>query len=165
VYDVDGHQRAEHLAATGHGYWPAAVWVALAAGAVAVAWTAVAGARGAGPATPRFAVLARGQIGVFVALEVVERLVAGVPLADLHHGVTFPLGVFVQVATAGVLSLVLRRLHRLAGRVAACLRGRPRRRRSPSAWPWAVRQACAQSIVAGRVRSRAPPPGRATRPA
>jgi hypothetical protein len=160
----DGHQRAEHLAATGHAYWPAAVWVALAAGATAVALIAGRGARGARLATPRFAVLARGQIGVFVALEVVERIVAGVPLADLHHGVSFPLGVLVQVATAAVLTLVLRRLHRLAARVAACIRGPLRRRRSPSPWP-PVRQAGPQSIVVGRVRSRAPPAGPAARPA
>ena len=160
----DGHQRAEHLAATGHGYWPAAVWVALAAGAVAVAWTAVGGARGARPSTPRFAALARGQIAVFVALEVGERLVAGVPLADLHHGVAFPLGVLLQVATAGALTVLLRRLHRLAAHVAAFLRARPRPRRSPSPWP-PVRQARPQSVVAGRARSRAPPAGPAALPA
>jgi hypothetical protein len=160
----DAHQRAQHLAATGHGYWPVAVWLAMAAGGVAAMWATAAGAGFGLPAVPRFGALAGCQLVAFGAMEALERLSAGLSPAVLLHAPDFRLGLALQVTTAGALVLVLRRLHRIADRVAAHFRA-SRPLRSPSSPPPARPQARPRSAVARPTRSRAPPRTSAALPA
>jgi hypothetical protein len=156
----DPHARAEHLQATGHGYWPVAVYLAVALGALALAWTVARGAgtlRTAGPEVARFRLLATRQLLVFAVVEASERLVAGVPVTDLWREPAFVVGLAVQVVVAAGLALLLRRAEGLGARVAAAMRpsgaaARPRPRWSPASCGSPPRQP-----LLGPARSRAPP--------
>ena len=112
--------RSGVLAATGHGYQPflgQAVAVLLA---VSIAALFLGRAILAHPVSDRsLAVrLAGVQVGTFAGMEVVERLVAGVGLADLTSGGLLPLGVGLNVAVALLGAVLLRCVLRLAERVA-----------------------------------------------
>lgn len=117
----DRMSRQSVLRVTGHAYWHAA----LAAAAVAAAWFAVAHASRhfhagrsrtrlapSGPTT--FAVLAGLQIGVFVGMEIIERLAAGAPVATVldHH--ILVIGLAVQLLVAGALTVATLALGRAA---------------------------------------------------
>lgn len=123
VHD-DPHARAALLAATGHGYQSAARLVGLVGFGVLLGWAAVAGASrhrtGAKLHRPSIAaaVLAVAQLAMFVAVEVVERLVVGVPPSALLRGPLLALGLALQplVAVAVVAGVVA--VERLAAVVA-----------------------------------------------
>ena len=163
----DGAERARHLHATGHAYWPWAALVATGAGVVAVglvarraAGTLEGGRNWAHPlrASVHLAWQAGCQLGIFAVMEVLERMVTGTPLVSLLHAPELWLGLALQVLLAAVCVAVLAFVERLVGRVAAALRRRRLvvptamvRPRPPSP--------AASALVASRRRSRAPPVG------
>ena len=63
----------------------------------------------------------RFQVSAFVLLEVLERVTAGVPLAELVHTGILPIGVAVQVGIGYLAARAIRWLLRAADRVAAAL--------------------------------------------
>ncbi|MGH2489646.1 MAG: hypothetical protein ACRDFR_08525, partial [Candidatus Limnocylindria bacterium] len=113
--------RRDLLHETGHSYWR----YALLAAAVLALWSSafvvirtVRGARAADPRAPlpllpTAARLALIQCGLFVAIEVAERLVAGAPLGHLLAHNLLWVGLAAQVVTALAMALVLRALARL----------------------------------------------------
>ncbi|TMK89471.1 MAG: hypothetical protein E6G57_01255 [Actinobacteria bacterium] len=107
----DPTRRGRALSASGHGYWPAAVALAVVCGAAAVARAVRRGWRSAGPRASLPATAARlatGQVLLFTLLETVERLAVGAhPLLFLSSG-AFALGVVLQVAVAVAAVLLLR---------------------------------------------------------
>lgn len=105
----------------------------------------------------RWVTLAPLQVGLFIVMEVVERLVAHAPVAGLAHGQMFTIGLTIQVAVAVAVAAVLRLTEGVAARIAAVL--------TPAAtWPeaphtWGTLQTsggCDGCRIAAR--SRAPPP-------
>src|SRR5437867_2106490 len=119
--------RSHVLAASGHGYWPAAAKLGVLLGvcgigaAVAAALSdrlrhreAPPGSSVVGLATP----LACLQVSAFVAMEAVERLAAGAPVAGMFQHHVFVFGVVLQVFVAGAASLLLWWLGRTAARAA-----------------------------------------------
>src|SRR6266498_3278750 len=120
--------RATVLARSGHGYWPVAVAAAIVFGLLAAGTTVVRHFnRGLGRATGRLDVagperydqlacrVAALQAATYVVHEVLERLVAGVPLAELPHLSDLLLtGVAVQVVVAFGVAAVLVLLGRAA---------------------------------------------------
>jgi hypothetical protein len=116
--------RERLLAATGHGYLPAANLLALLAVLVTVgalflgqltrSWTTP----GWRPLGARIAAL---QVGAFLAMELVERLSSGAPLASLVHGGVLPIGVGAQLMVAGAVTLLVRLVLRASDRIAAAL--------------------------------------------
>ncbi|HVL28065.1 MAG TPA: hypothetical protein VM390_07945, partial [Acidimicrobiales bacterium] len=131
-----GARRDPHLEATGHGYWPVAVAVAVVAAGVALVLAATAGAaRGASarPPNPHRRVarrLAGWQVGAFVLLEVGERAVAGVPATELLASRAFWLGLALQLPVAVLAARLLLGAERAGARAASALR---RRRWRPAA--------------------------------
>lgn len=121
----DPTRRGHALSASGHGYWPAAVALAVVCGAAAVALAVRRGWRSEGPRVSLPATAARlavGQVLLFTVLETVERLAVGAhPLLFLSSG-AFALGVVLQVAVAVAAVLLLRGVEVGARRVAAALR-------------------------------------------
>jgi hypothetical protein len=61
------------------------------------------------------------QVGAFLAIEVLERVTAGVPLTSLTHHLLLPVGITVQVGVGLLASEVIRWLLRLADRVASAV--------------------------------------------
>jgi hypothetical protein len=125
----DPARRARVLSATGHGYWPLAVVVALVCGAAGLATAARRGWRGDAPlaSLPRTAArLATGQVVLFGVLETVERLAVGGHPAAFLTSAQFAVGVILQIAVALVATVLLRGVERGAHRLAGSIR-RPRR--------------------------------------
>lgn len=124
----DSRERVLVLHATGHGYLSIAGWVALGAGALAVAVVAARSAAessGGGPGArvvPRLGALALWQASLFLAAEVCERLAAGAPLGAMvrSHEVLIALGV--QLLVAGAVVLVLGGTALVGARLAAARR-------------------------------------------
>ncbi|GAC1322891.1 MAG: hypothetical protein NVSMB16_16690 [Acidimicrobiales bacterium] len=110
----DSHERAAELVVSGHGYWPVAVAFAVAASLVAVAGSAlhgyVAGADGSRLAGSRSTArlgLAAWQVGLFVTMEVSERLCSGVDPSGLTAQPEFVAGLLLQVVVAFALEGLL----------------------------------------------------------
>lgn len=109
----DPYHRDVLLTRTGHGYLPAAAQatmiliLAAAAAILARAWSN-RGPRG-GPErfTSIAGKLAFVQIGAFVALEILERIVAGAPLGDLVRDHLLVIGVVVQISVSLVGAAIL----------------------------------------------------------
>lgn len=144
---VDPVGRSHHLHVTGHGYWPGAVRVAIAAAVLAMGVAAGSGIRRAldrseatagrgGPPSPalRLAPLALVQVALFGAIEITERVVAGADLAELVQTPWFAAGVALQVVVAAVAVVVLRLIGAGVERILAHGR-RPRLRREPAVRP------------------------------
>ncbi|MFO1540805.1 MAG: hypothetical protein ACKOTZ_10275 [Chloroflexota bacterium] len=126
TYDLlfpDAHHRETLLAATGHGWTealPAALLVALLAALVA----GLAGSgSGLGARGVRFGVLAVVQVGVFVAVEISERVLAAGSARILLHEVAahqlvviLLVGIAIQVACAWLGSAASRVVARVAAR-------------------------------------------------
>jgi hypothetical protein len=117
----DPHQRQFVLEQTGHGYMPALTQVTLM---VVVAAIAAVVARAFGRRAERtetFPALARTlaviQVCAFVGQEVLERLVAHVPLHTLGHDHVLMTGIAMQIAIAVVAARVLLWVARAAGRL------------------------------------------------
>ena len=145
--------RTNLLAATGHAYWANAVSAALLAGLAAGGGLAIrsfrAGRQGQRrrpfsypEAAWRLGVV---QVLAFVALEVCERALAGVPLGSMFQDHILPVGVAVQLAVAliGALGLVLlaRAAHSLGSRLS---RARRTQRRPCTQAPVSSYRPCAR---------------------
>jgi hypothetical protein len=122
--------------------------------AVVLAVGAIAGllgsaARGGAHHERRFAALAGAmvatQVAAFVALEVIERLVANATLTDLSHRHLLSIGVVTQAVVALVGAAILTWLTRATRRVVASLR-------DAMSLPW-PRPRASFAIAAGASRS------------
>jgi hypothetical protein len=112
--------RARVLSASGHGYWLRGVQVAMALAAAGLAVLAVRRLRagGAEPARFGFLRLAVSQVAMFVMLEVVERLIAGEPVAQMFAHHLFMVGVLVQILVAAAGIRLVRWFERTVDRIA-----------------------------------------------
>jgi hypothetical protein len=116
--------RAAILHETGHTYLGMANDLALVAALAAMATMFVGQLTDPAPAgllegiTGR---VVRFQVSAFVALEVLERLTAGSPLAELIHSGILPIGIAAQVGIAYLAARAIRLLIRTADRVADAL--------------------------------------------
>jgi hypothetical protein len=153
------------LAETGHVYWPVAALAALAAslcaaGSVALRHArAVAGGRALGAdvsgwLAPRLAAV---QILLYVATEATERVVAGVPLADLLHRGLLLWGLLAQLLVALLASVLLGWLARAAELVGRLLARPPRPRRAVGRLPHPVDEVVARTPRPGPRTARGPP--------
>ncbi|MCU1448090.1 MAG: hypothetical protein JWP02_260 [Acidimicrobiales bacterium] len=130
----DPARRSHELAASGHGYWPVALALAVAAG---VGAACIAVRRGLGgssvPARLGIGTLATAQVALFVVVECVERLGAGVDPRPFLHSPQLALGIVLQVAVAGAAVVVLRFVERGTRTIAGVLRQArlPRRAATP----------------------------------
>jgi len=127
----EGRTRAALLAGTGHGYWSTAVAAELVLGVLAVA-TFLArhfnrGLRlqrrpsGDEPFARLATRLALFQVTIFVVQEVVERAIAGHPIADLVSDRLLTIGMLVQIGVAILVATVLVWLGRAAEAVGRAL--------------------------------------------
>ena len=159
-------ERAQVLAASGHGYWLIAVKLAVVLGLASLG-AVVAGrlsARLHGEAAPRESLLglavplAATQVVAFAAMEVVERLLAGVSVAGMFQNHVVFFGIAVQVVLALAGALVLLGFGRGAARVIAVVlaaRSFPR----PASWGvrFALVTASAPDAESGSAGLRGPP--------
>jgi hypothetical protein len=121
----DPYHRDLVLRQSGHGYLPGLTEVAVVLAVGAIAGLLGSAARGRPVAAPRFAGVVGGmvatQVAAFVALEVLERIVAHAALTDLAHHHLLAIGVATQIAVAIAGAGILAWLTRAAGRVASLL--------------------------------------------
>lgn len=156
----DEHQRAFVLRSTGHDYLPAAGQIALVL-AVAAIVGVIAGSIGrrtmatAGALAGRLVAL---QVGAFLAVEVLERLIAGAPLSGLGHDHLLVVGIAVQIGVALVGAALLRVLARAGSRLAAAVSVRPvlPRPHAVFGFPTAAMRP-ALPVLAGATGLRGPP--------
>jgi hypothetical protein len=119
----DAHRRAAVLQNTGHAYLPLLVEIGLilaVAGAASIVMRAL-GSRARiheGSVAETAVALGALQVGAFVVLEIVERLVTHMPLHELVSDHLLAIGVVVQLGVALIGALVLRALARTAARLA-----------------------------------------------
>ena len=126
-------QRAGVLLASGHGYWDHAMVLGVVAGVLAVAHAFVRGVRrgkvdpaqGQGRFSRRLLMLASWQLALFVGMEVIERVVAGVDPKLLLETPAFALGILLQLAVAAAILLILDGFEHLVATVACRLRRPP----------------------------------------
>lgn len=161
----DPEARSALLATTGHGYWRAAVAAGLSAGLCSAAAFLAHRARDAARSSvsasglppwlaPRLAAV---QIGLFVAIELAERLGAGSPLHGLvSHGLLWR-GVLGQVLVAAVATLILRWLAHLAEFVGRLVAGGRRPHRRLVRFPRPASDAPASGSDWAALGARAPP--------
>jgi hypothetical protein len=155
------------LSATGHGYWPAAVALAIVGGIIAVAGVFARHFRAGLHDSPavvsseRWKVLAARlaalQICIYLLQETFERIAAHAPLQTLVQNRLLFIGFLAQISVAFVVAgllTMLGRAARAAGRVFArsIFVGRPQAsvRRTLSVF-------LRSRIVLGIIRTRAPP--------
>jgi hypothetical protein len=156
------HARASLLEGSGHGYLGYANDLALV-----LALTAMAGiflgrlTRRDGTELGRRPLAIRlvaFQIGVFAAMETLERLTAGTSLTELFHHGLLPLGLGIQALVALGVALVIRALLRAADAAVALLGSRRRDRCSAIATvPGAADHVIVRRIVRNAVGLRGPP--------
>jgi len=155
--------RADHLAATGHSYWPAAAAVAVAAGLVALALTigrgALRGVRGRGrpfavERDPAWLLLCQGT--AFAVLEAGERALVGLPPSIVLHSPEFWLGLVLQLPVAWLAMRLLAAIEGAACRLAAARRTQPPRPVRVLPVP-ASTAALTAAAAASPARPRAPP--------
>jgi hypothetical protein len=159
-------ERGHQLLASGHGYWPAAVAVALVGGTLAVGLTIARGGRRGllgrwavpddGPTAVRLARLAALQLGLFTAMELAEHAAAGLPPSELVHRPELVVGLAVQLVVAAGTLLALKGLEALAERVAARWRVTGAHERRPQLRPQRPR-ARPRPAPASASRPRGPP--------
>ena len=163
----DAGHRAEHLQSTGHGYWPAAVGLALVAALAVVSVAVVRGARRGLSGFERrsrsrswpaeLAYLIVWQLGLYTALELAERVGMGQSPAVLLHERQFALGLAAQVVVAAAALLLLVGVELGAERAAARWRSpRVRVHGRSVAFP-IVHEVVRRSVVLGPGGARAPP--------
>jgi hypothetical protein len=152
--------RARVLTESGHGYWLAAVQVAMALAAAGLALLAIRRLRARAPqpfSTLVFHRLVLYQASMFVGVEIVERLIVGEPVSQLFaHDVLF-LGLFVQLVVAALGARFLRWFERTVDRIGEAFRlrapGLPRLRVRPSA----IHPIRPVPVLAGAAGLRSPP--------
>ena len=124
----DPHQRQFVLQQSGHGYMPALTQVVLMAAVAGVAALVARAFGGRGEQTETFPSLARTlgavQVVAFLGQEVLERVVAHVPLQTLANDRLLLTGVLVQVLVAVAGAAILRWLWRTTTRLAEGFRVR-----------------------------------------
>ncbi len=156
VYPVGG-ERAAHLRATGHGYWPVAVAAACACGLIAILLTAAAARRPGWPSRSIAGAIARlalMQMVVFTLVEVGERVTAAASPDVLLHSPEFVVGLALQIAVAAAAVLLLRGV---AGIAAASFSRPAARRRVRPQWRSVSTFAAPSPAFGRRRRPRAPP--------
>jgi hypothetical protein len=158
-------QRQALLAQTGHSYWNVAVTVAVLLELAGVFGVAVRHFRAgrAGTSSLRLTFgqlagrLAAMQVAAFTALEITERLRAGVPLGEMFHNHLLPIGVAIQLLVACAGALLLRWLARAAEAIGSLFARRPvERRASVAQRPNLVHIPDCSTLCDG-LRGRAPP--------
>jgi hypothetical protein len=124
----DAAARSAALQATGHGYlgiageFTSAVLALSIVGVFLGALVDRAGVpRVSRSLAPRLVLL---QVGAFVGMELAERVLAGSPIGDLVRGGILPVGALANAALALLGAAILRRILRLAERVADAAPGR-----------------------------------------
>lgn len=153
---ADPGLRQTVLTESGHGYWGTAVAVAVLAGVVG-AVVRFAGHLRRDVADRRFALrLALAQSVLFVAVEALERLVAGTSLSHFFGQHLLTVGILVQILTALVLVGALRVLARATEVILRVLR-RPRAARSAPLRLSPPRARPVVAILAATGAPRAPP--------
>jgi hypothetical protein len=113
--------RAAILRETGHAYLGMANDLALVAALAAMATMFVGQLTNPAPAAQLAGItgpVVRFQVSAFVALEVLERLTAGSPLAELIHTGILPIGIAAQVGIGYLAARAIRWLMRTADLVA-----------------------------------------------
>ncbi len=126
------HARAQVLAASGHSYWVMAIKLAVVLGLAGLGAlflrhldrsprTLETGQEAFSAIAARLSLL---QVMAFIAMEVTERLVVGVPVAHLFHHRLFLMGLALQLLVASGGALLLLWFSRTAERVTEAL-GRP----------------------------------------
>ncbi|HUL85417.1 MAG TPA: hypothetical protein VLX89_07880 [Actinomycetota bacterium] len=115
--------RAEELARTGHGYLSTANDLVIGLVLISAASIVIGRLVDRDRSVPSYGVLmprlGAFQAGAFASMEVLERVFAGVPVAEaLHHGI-LPVGVLVQLGVAALGTLAIRWLLRVADRLEA----------------------------------------------
>ena len=161
VLFADGNRHAV-LARTGHGYWEFALALAALLSVVSVVTTILrhfrSGRRSVAAAgLPFWGFVARLlplQVGLFLALEVGERLATGGLHISTHRLAL--VGSLLQVAVGLGLAFGLRALARLARAVGAALASRPAQRRNPAFRPLRSLHV-APSLLDGARTLRGPP--------
>jgi len=116
--------RATILHQTGHSYLGLANDLALVAALAAMASMFIAQLTRPAPEGQLLGItgrVIRFQVCAFVALEVLERVTAGSPLAELIRSGILPIGIAAQIAIGFLAGFVIRWLLRTADRVAAAL--------------------------------------------
>jgi hypothetical protein len=114
----DTKARATVLADSGHGYWSWALAAALVLGAVSAAATVgghfrrglrrdAAAPAGGDPLGRLAARLAALQVGIYLVQELLERLMAGLPLDSVAHEQFLLMGLPVQVLVAVAVATLL----------------------------------------------------------
>ena len=159
----NGAQRAQHLQATGHGYWPVAIGLACVGGVTAavgagVRGRAVARARATAPTDRRFATagLVTWQLALFSAIEVAERIGSGSPAGALVRDPAFLLGLGIQVLVALLIVVVLWSIERGVELLVFALRHRAARTRADR--PASIEpNRTDTSWLGGKPGARAPP--------
>jgi hypothetical protein len=154
--------RAAFLHQTGHAYLGLANDLALVAALAAMATMFVGQLTDPEPAGQLRGLTARVvrfQVSAFVLMEVLERVTAGSPLAELIHTGILPAGIAVQVAVGYLAAWAIRWLLRTADRVAGTF-GRtgiaPRREVLRTLLPEPVFRSAVPHLSATSVRG--PPP-------
>lgn len=160
----DGSLRAQHLSATGHGYWPIAVGVACVAGLVAMV---ASGIRGRALALARSTTLSTGgpvwtaglvawQLVLFSVMEIGERVGTGSAPATLVRDPVFLVGLAIQVLVALLIVSVMRVIERGVELLVDALQRRLRQ--GHAGVPiWADRSWVVSSWVGGKPGARGPP--------
>ena len=118
--------RSAILRQTGHAYLGLANDVALVVALAALATMFIGQLADPTPVGRLSGIAARVirfQVCAFVLLEVLERVTAGAPLAELIHTGILPVGIATQMAIGYVAAQAIRWLLRSADRVAAALKG------------------------------------------
>jgi hypothetical protein len=159
----DPYHRDLVLRRTGHGYLPTLVEVALVglvAGAAILVSRALGSRSGSEPRLLALSArLALIQTVAFVGQEVLERLVAHAPLAELTNDHVLVVGVFAQVVVALAGAALLRGLGRASDRVATLGVALRRVTRPRAFLALAIESQRASRIAVLRTVSvRAPPP-------
>ena len=156
VLDPDAHQRAEVLARTGHAYLHTANALGVVAVVVSLAALFLHGVLGR-PDVPRRDVVARVlgfQVSAFLAMEIVERLIAGAGLSHLGSVVLVgvPAQLLVGAAICALIALTVRAGRAVTGSAREVVWARPAERRSP---PSTARPRRVELV--GAALGRAPP--------
>jgi hypothetical protein len=152
--------RARVLAESGHGYWLSAVQMALVFAAAGLALLAIRRLRARAPepsSTCAFHRLVLYQASMFVAVEIVERLMVGEPVSQLFaHDVVF-LGLLVQVVVAALGVRFLRWFERTVDRIAEVFRPRAPRLSRVRIGPPTTHPIRLVPVLAGAAGLRSPP--------
>lgn len=158
AYFLDPGQ--SHAAAAHHRYWPIATLIGVAAGLAALLWLVMPHVREGGVPRPRVvpvaAQLAVLQVGLFLGIEMAERLVGGgEPMAFLGTSLAW-VGAAVQVGVAVVVAMMARALAGVAEALGRSLRARRSATRAPHPRPVHER-GLRPLVLAGAGSMRGPP--------